>query len=81
MLYIFTYGCSQTTEKLILSADNESDVNDYGYQSAQDCWYPYDCNLAFPEDYKDIILKKKLLMQNVENMCYDIYWCWALFDL
>lgn len=79
MLYVLTYGCSITKEKLVVSADHESDVDDYGYQSAQDCWYSYDCNLVSPEDYEGYS-EEEIADAEWEDMLNDIYWYWEVFD-
>lgn len=72
MLYTLTYGCSQTEEKLVVSANRESDVNEYGYQSAQDCWYSYDCNYASTDHYENYP-EEEIAYLEWENMQNDIY--------
>ena len=78
-LYYIEYGCSISTERLIVSALNETDAENYAYVSAQDIWHSYECNEIDPEDYPDAT-EEELYDIEAEEMEMDIQYCVEPFD-
>lgn len=78
-LYYIEYGCSQCTERLIVSAKDESNANEYAYQSAQDLYFSYDCNFIDPEDYPEAT-EEELVEIEEQEMEMDIHYFVEDFD-
>ena len=78
-LYFIQYGCSISSERLIVSADTEADAEHYAYISAQEVWYSFECNDIDPDDYPDAT-DEELVEIESEEMEYDIHYIAEPFD-
>lgn len=66
-LYYIEYGCSISSEHLIVSANSQEDAEYYAYTSAQDVWHSYESNEI---DFEI----------ECEEMELDIHYCAEPFD-
>lgn len=78
-LFYIEYGCSQCTERLIVSAKDGSNASEYAYQCAQDSYFSYDCNFIDPEDYPEAT-EEELVEIEEQEMELDIFYFVDDFD-
>ena len=79
MVFFIKYGCSQTTENLIVEANDYTRAEEYAIQSAQDSYYSYDCNYLNPDEYPEYD-EEELNEYEWQDMQEDIYWEVVPFD-
>ena len=84
MLFYIKYGCSQSHERLVVEAKDARRADEWAEQSAQDCYYSYDCNYLSDEDYElyeeDGLTEEEIGEQEYMDMLNDIEWT-VDFDL
>lgn len=79
-LYYIEYGCSISTEHLIVDAKDMGAAHEYAYQEAQNVYYSYDCNYPDAEDFEDDMSEDDIAELMQQDMEQDIHYYAVEYD-
>lgn len=79
-LYLIEYGCSISSEHLVVLAHTIDDANEFAYQEAQNIYYSYDCNYPNAEDYEDDMSEDDMAELMQQDMEQDIHYYAVEYD-
>lgn len=77
-LYFITYGCSNSTNHMVVSAISLEEATDFAYVSAQEDWYSYARDFDYDDDEE--ISDDEAMELEWEEMEQDIHYYAVIFD-